>query len=151
MEEYFIKIKDKAGEVIEVLGFSGDPIVTKRDNVFFVNFQIDEPMLLIGRNGEVLDSLQHVLRLLLYSELEGQNLVVDINGYRARKTDMLEKRVREIARKVVDSGTEEELPPMNSYERRIVHTIITNIADVDTESLGERDNRRVKIKPKKKK
>lgn len=151
MEEYFIKIKDKAGEIIEVLGFSSEPIVTKRDNVFFVNFQIEEPMLLIGRNGEALDSLQHVLRLLLFSELEGQNLVVDINGYRARKTDMLEQRVKEVAEKVRASGIEEELLPMNSYERRVVHTVITDIPDVETESRGERESRRVIIKPKKKK
>lgn len=151
MHKHIEKIKGKAKEVTELLGFSSDVIVVERGNVISVNFQVDEPAVLIGRGGEGLESLQHILRLLLGETIYeiGGILVVDINGYRDKKASSIEKMAREIAHRVRTSGTEEELPPMNSFERRLVHTLITNIADVESGSVGDRLDRRVVIKPKK--
>jgi spoIIIJ-associated protein len=154
MEEITVKIKDKSKDLVELLGFAGEPIITKRDSVYFVNIITeDSPSFLIGRGGETLDALQHMLRILLFNDgLSYENMiVVDINGYRNKKTANIEKRVKEIAHKVRESGIEEILEPMNSFERRVIHMAITNIADVESESVGERHDRRVKIKPKKSK
>jgi len=152
VDELIIKIKDRSNSVIELLGFSGDAIVTKRDSVYFVNYIIeDSPSFLIGRGGDALEALQHIVRVLLRGDglPYGYSLVVDINGYKVKKSGLLEKRAKEIARRVVESGAEEELEPMNSYERRVIHTIIGNLADVESGSVGEREERRVVIKPKK--
>jgi len=154
MDELIIKIKEKSDNLLDLLGFSGEAIVTQRDSVYFVNYIIEEsPAFLIGRGGDSLDALQHIVRILLRGDglPYGCSLVVDINNYKTKKSGLLEKRAREIARRVRESGIEEELEPMNSYERRVIHTIITNIADVESGSIGERERRRVVIKPKKSK
>lgn len=151
MDELIIKIKDRSDSLIDSLGFSGEAIVTKRESVYFVNYIIaDSPSFLIGRGGDALEALQHVVRILLRGDglPFGYSLVVDINGYKNKKSDMLEKRAKEIAHRVRTSGVEEILEPMNSYERRVIHTIIGNIADVESGSVGEREDRRVMIKPK---
>jgi len=152
MQEHIEKIKGKAKEVTELLGFSTDVIVVQRDNVISVNLQVDEPAVLIGRGGEGLDSLQHVLRLLLggITNEIGSILVVDVNGYRGKKAASIEKMAREIAHRVRTSGVPEELPAMNSFERRLVHTLVSTIADVESGSEGDYTNRRVIIRPKKK-
>lgn len=152
MNEHVLKIKDISEGFVANLGFSGEAIITQRDNTYFVNFQIEEPMYLIGRFGDGLEALQHVLRLLISRELLPNSVlvVVDINGYRNRRSEVLEKHAREIAHKVRTEGIEIELDPMNSFERRIVHTLVGNIADVESESRGDRRDRRVVIKPKKK-
>lgn len=152
MKEHVEKIKGKAKELTELLGFDVDVIVVERGNVVSVNLQVDEPAVLIGRGGEGLESLQHMMRLLLgevMSEI-GSILVVDINGYRDKKASSIEKMAREIAHRVRTSGNAEELPPMNSFERRLVHTLVSTIADVESESAGDHATRRVVIKPKKK-
>jgi spoIIIJ-associated protein len=152
MDELIIKIKDHSNNLVELLGFSGEAVVSKRDSVYFVNLIIeDSPSFLIGRGGDALEALQHIVRMLIRSEglPIDHSLVVDINGYKHKKTGMLVRKARDVAHRVRISGLEEELAPMNSYERRVIHTIITNIADVESESVGERHERRVKIKPNK--
>lgn len=150
MNDHHNKIKEKSKEIAELLGFSADVIISKRGNVLSVNYQLDEPAVLIGRGGEGLESLQHILRLLLGALLveSGNILIVDINGYRNKKAASIEKMARESALRVIASGIEIELPPMNSFERRTIHTLIGNMADVESESRGERASRRVVIKPK---
>ena len=153
MNEHIEKMKGKSKEIVELLGFSSDVIVVQRNNVLFLNLQVDEPAFLIGRGGEGLESLQHVLRLLLGKLVNemGNILVVDINGYRDKKISSIEKMARETAFKVIGEGIEIELPPMNAFERRAVHTLISSIADVESGSTGDNRDRRVVIKPKQKK
>lgn len=152
MQEHIEKIKKKSKEIVDLLGFSSDVIIVQRNSVLFVNLQVDEPAVLIGRGGEGLESLQHVLRLLLGKTISetGNILIVDINGYRDKKISSIEKMARENAFKVISEGIEIELPPMNAFERRVVHTLVNNIADVETESAGDYQDRRVVIRPKKK-
>jgi spoIIIJ-associated protein len=151
MADKTAKIKNKSEEILQNLGFFGEAIISQRGTATLVNFQLDEPGILIGRNGEALDALQHILRLLVGAESAGERdlLVVDINGYRKKRAGAVENIAREAAHKVRREMIEMELEPMNSYERRIVHTIVGTVADVESESVGERQNRRVKIKPKK--
>lgn len=151
MEDQGLKIKKTAKKLLESIGFLEEPIVTKRDRIFLVRLQLDDPSLLIGRQGEAMEALQHILRLLINSELDFSDhlIVVDINSYREKRTKNIEQHAREIASKVLETGDEIELPFLNSYERRIVHTIIGTIADVESESRGDGQDRKVVIKPKK--
>jgi len=152
MEELILKIKNKSNDIVGLLGFDAEAIVSKRDNIFFVNFQLDDPVFLIGKGGITLDSLQHILRLVIKKELADAadcNIVVDINSYKNKKTSNLEKRVRDAAYKVRTTGIVYEFEPMSSYERRLVHTLVSNFADVESESVGEKHERKVHVKPKK--
>ena len=116
-----------------------------------VNVQCDEPALLIGRGGEGIDAIQHILRSMLRRDLmeKRANVILDIAGYRDKRNDRVQRNARERALQVLSTGIEEILPPMSSYERRLVHMIVKNIADVETESEGEGRERKIVIRPKK--
>lgn len=150
MPDNIPKIKKRSEELLGVLGFSGEAIISQRESVVLVNFQLDDPGILIGKNGEGLEALQHVIRLLLGADDPDNRslVVVDINGYRKKRTGMIENMARDAAHKVRLERIEIELDPMNSFERRIVHTIVSAVSDVESESVGERQFKRVKIKPK---
>ena len=145
------RVKKHSKELLSKLGFEVEPIITQQEEIVFINLQIDNPGLLIGRGGEGLDALQHILRLLVLrdEEITYANIVVDISGYRDKKIENVKKLARDKAYSVLSTGIEEILPEMSSYERRIVHMVVTNIADVETESVGEGRERKVVIKPKK--
>ena len=151
MSDHIKIVKKHSSDLIRKLGFEGEAIVTEKDGVVCVNIQMDEPALLIGKGGEGLEALEHVLRLLVNAELESdyRNIVLDIAGYRDKKVEYVKKMAHDIAFAVLSTGIAETLPPMSSYERRVVHMVCTNIADVETESAGEGRERRVVIKPKK--
>lgn len=153
MPKDHIKIKKHSKELLKKLGFDVEPIITQQEEIVFVNLQIDSPGLLIGRGGEGLDALQHILRLLISrdEEITYTSVVLDISGYRDKKIENVKKMARDKAYMVLSTGIEEILPEMSSYERRIVHMVVTNIADVETESVGEGRERRVKIKSAKRK
>ncbi len=151
MEEVIIKIKDKSNELLEALGFEGEPIVKQNESTIIVNIETDEAPLLIGKRGENLRALEHLLRILVGAELDDRvNIVLDVAGYRDKNTERVKRDAKERACAVVSTGDEYDMPPMSAFDRRIVHVVCKDIADVDTESAGYGRDRRVKIKPKKK-
>ena len=76
------------------------------------------------------------------------NLTIDIGEYKKERENRLERLAKKVAREVAYSKVEAKLDPMNSYERRIIHTILAENKKVITESEGEEPNRYVVIKPK---
>lgn len=115
-----------------------------------INIETEISGLLIGRHGETLESLQHLLRLLVSKEQEEFiPLVLDIAGYRQARQQELEELARNIALKVKNLGGEEILPSMSAYERRLVHLILQDIPGIESASEGEEPYRRIVIRPKK--
>jgi len=151
MEKIIREIKTKSDDFITSLGFEGESVITQERHTIIVNYQVDDAAMLIGKGGEVLDALQHVMRILYSKQLlnTDYDLVVDVSGYRSKKAEVLAKRAKDKAFQVLATGIEEIMPPMSSYERMIVHTTCANIADITTESSGSGRERRVVIKPKK--
>ena len=74
-------------------------------------------------------------------------VIVDVEDYRKRREERLEERARELAERVRETGREEELDPMNSYERKLVHDAVADIDGVETVSRGEEPERYVVISP----
>ena len=104
--------------------------------------------ILIGKDGQNLKALEHVVRAILTrQDPAGHAVVVDVNEYRQTKTKQLIDVVKQTAGRVRDTQRSEALPPMTSYERRIVHTELASWSDVATESVGQEPQRRVVIKP----
>jgi spoIIIJ-associated protein len=103
---------------------------------------------LVGPDGETLDSLQELTRLAVLRQSKRRvRLLLDINGFRARKRDQLISIVRTTAEQVIKTREDHELQPMSPAERKIVHDAVATIDGVQTESLGEDPNRRVVIRP----
>ncbi|KKS25135.1 MAG: Single-stranded nucleic acid binding R3H domain protein [Candidatus Yanofskybacteria bacterium GW2011_GWA1_44_21] len=103
---------------------------------------------LIGRNGQNLQALEHVLRAIVLKENENiQNIVVDINDYKKSKATRVVELAKMAVTKVRNTQKAEVLSPMSSYERRIVHMELASYPDIATESIGEEPQRRIVIKP----
>lgn len=72
---------------------------------------------------------------------------VDVNNYRRERERIIVEIAKAAARKVLITKADVELPPMNAYERRLVHTELATRPDVKTESSGDKRDRRVVVKP----
>ena len=104
---------------------------------------------LIGRRGETLASLQYITRLITSRELQRRaNIIVDIDGYKARRARMLRGLAMRMADQAVERGRTVSLEPMPPHERRIIHLALRDRDDVSTRSVGEGSARKVTIVPK---
>lgn len=100
----------------------------------------------IGRRGETLDSIQYLASILLNKGSEDYcRLLLDSNGYREKRRKTLEQLADKIARSVLRSGRSTTLEPMNPYERRIIHSRISEIEGVTSRSIGEDPYRKVVV------
>lgn len=104
---------------------------------------------LIGRRGENLRALQFVLGLMLNKQLRRHvRVVVDADGYRSRREELLQGMAQRFAQRVRTMREPMQLEAMPPNERRIIHMALADDPDVVTESAGEGDARRVVIKPR---
>ncbi len=107
--------------------------------------------LLIGRRGDVLDSLQYLATLAANVEKKGfYRVTVDVQGYREKRAETLRGVARRMSEKVLKYKRSFALEPMNAYERRIIHSECQNIEGVTTRSIGEGADRKIIISPEKK-
>ncbi|MCM1395779.1 MAG: hypothetical protein NC132_06735, partial [Corallococcus sp.] len=108
----------------------------------------EEASAAIGYRGEVLDSLQYLCSLLLNSkEKNYKHVVLDAEGYRAKREKTLQRLAENLEQKVKRTGQATKLEPMNPYERRIIHTALQGSKYVTTESEGQGNARHVVIRP----
>ena len=102
---------------------------------------------LVGRDGEVLDSLQELSRLAVQTATgERSRLMLDIDGFRADKKSALAKLAEETADEVKSKGKPIKLAPMNAFERKVIHDTIQKIG-LTSESEGEDPDRCVVVMP----
>ncbi len=117
----------------------------------YYQIQSKENALLIGRDGKTLDAIQTLLKTYLHNYTDEKlTLSLDIGQYKQNRKKQLEILATKLAKEVAFTRVEVRLDPMNSYERRIIHTKLAEWRDVYTESEGEGENRQIVIKPRKK-
>ena len=104
---------------------------------------------LIGRKGERLSALQHLVNLML-SRRTGQwtRVLVDVEDYRGRRERQLADLATRAADRVTETGKMLQLEPMPALERRWIHLALRDNANVSTQSIGEEPNRRVVVLPR---
>lgn len=117
---------------------------------FLINITGEEASALIGHHGETLDSLQYLTNLAANRREEDEEsnytrITVDVENYRSKREDTLRRLAKRMADKALRYRKSVTLEPMNSYERRIIHSEVQNIAGVTTNSIGADNNRRVVI------
>ncbi len=116
----------------------------------YVNVRLDgkDAGYLVGKHGEVLNSLQYVVNIIATQQWgNGVRTVLDGNDFRARREQQLTDLAEKIAEQVVKRGEEAVLDALPAFERRLVHKALSEMAGVTTYSEGEEPNRRVVIAP----
>jgi spoIIIJ-associated protein len=104
---------------------------------------------LIGRKGERLSALQHLVNLMLSKEMGSwTRVLVDVEDYRGRRERQLRELADRAAARVMETGKMLQLEPMPALERRWIHLTLRDHAGVATQSIGEEPNRRVVLVPR---
>ena len=151
MEEKKLKLVEGVlREILDNLGIEASFSLEKRQEAVLVRIETSTQGILIGYHGRTLSALQRILSLIVYRRLgEWLKIVLDVDNYRQKREETLKRIALSAAKKVKFSGQEQELPPMSSSERRIIHLALSGDPEITTESRGEGKERRVVIKPKK--
>ena len=99
----------------------------------------------IGRRGETLDAIQHLVNYSVNRGSEKMHISVDAENYRSKREESLVRLAEKMAAKAVKYKRSMALEPMNSYERHVIHTALQNYEGVSTASTGVEPNRRVVV------
>ena len=122
---------------------------TSRLNVVAQGDDRDALGALIGRKGERLSALQHLVNLMLSKEMGAwTRVLVDVEDYRGRRERQLRELAERAAARVVETGKMLQLEPMPALERRWIHLTLRGHTAVATQSIGEEPNRRVVLVPR---
>lgn len=114
-----------------------------------VKIKTEEPGVLIGFHGKTLSAVQTLLGMMVFRKLgQWQSIVVDVNDYRVEQEERLRQIALNAAQRARFSGRAITLSPMTPFERRIIHLTLGEVDDVESESSGEGDQRRIVVTPK---
>lgn len=126
----------------------GELIPPGKIRPLMVDIRGDDLSILIGRRGEALSALQYITRLIVGKELKQPiAVVIDVEGYRARREGQLRRLARRMAEQAIETGRTMSLEPMPANERRIIHIELREDPKVETLSVGEGNRRKVTIIP----
>ena len=143
-KEFLEKLMKEMGLDVEV------KVATNADSVY-VDLDGKDTGTVIGKRGQTLDAVQYLTSLVVNKgEDEYIRVIVDAEGYRAKREATLEKLAYRLAEKSVKTGRSVRLEPMNPYERKVIHTTLQTVPSVTTRSEGNEPYRRVVIEPAKK-
>lgn len=133
--------------LLKAMGLDAEVVGTVEGDSAFIDVTGESLGVLIGRRGQTLDALQEITRTAVQRRLRARvRLVVDVEGYRARRRASLADYGREMAERAKERGTEIELEPMNSFERKVVHDAVAEVEGAVSFSEGEEPNRKVIIR-----
>ena len=125
--------------VIEKMGFDGRASVSGHEgSKVFIDLNSPDANLLIGKHGKNLDALQVLVNVYAGNLADGPiRVVVDSENYRNRREEHLVRLAMKTAQQVRRSRTSRLLEPMNPFERRLIHTALSDMDDIHTESEGD--------------
>jgi len=136
-------IIQKTKEFLQNMGFSNAEVMVDEEHKKISIFIDNE---LVKQNtSTILPALDHILNLILRKDAD-QLYIIDLNHYRKERERIIIDLARAAAHKAMLTKSDVELPPMNSYERRLVHMEITTHPELKTESIGIGKDRRTFIK-----
>lgn len=142
-------IKEYILKIVKDMGINAKIETKTKEETVVYNLITTENSILIGKNGRTIEALQNVTNQMVNTELNTYyRFIIDVNDYKAKRKTRLEKIAKYTAKEVAKTKIEAHLEPMNSYERRIIHSILSESKDVVTESEGEEPNRHIVIKLK---
>jgi spoIIIJ-associated protein len=134
--DFHVRVEIKAGD-------------TNRLNVVAEASEKESLGALIGRKGERLSALQHLVNLMLSKKVgEWTRILVDVEDYRGRRENQLRDLANRAAERVMETGKMLQLEPMPALERRWIHLALRDHEKVATQSIGEEPNRRVVVLPR---
>ncbi len=132
--------------LLDCMGIEADIEITEREGGGLVaNLSGSAMGAVIGRRGETLDAIQHLVNYSVNRGSEKMHISVDAENYRSKREESLVRLAEKMAAKAIKYKRSMALEPMNSYERHVIHTALQNYEGVSTASTGVEPNRRVVV------
>ncbi|MDR1351664.1 MAG: protein jag [Treponema sp.] len=145
--EFEQKMIDFMAGLISRMGYEAEvSILFREDRKIGIKIESDSSSILIGKKGKNLDALQ-LLANIYAGRLgrEDMRVILDSENYRIRREESLVRLAYTVADRVRESRSSVLLEPMNPFDRRLIHTTLNDIADVETKSEGEGLYKQVRV------
>jgi spoIIIJ-associated protein len=140
------ELRTFVGDVVTQMGLDANvDVETLEDGSIRVDIKGEGGEVLLRRKGEGIDALQHIVNTAFRRDLDSQRIVIDSLGFRRGKDLELEQMTRFLIERARQTGAAQELGPLNSYARRVVHMEVSKHADASSESQGDGSVKRVII------
>ncbi len=132
--------------MLQKMGYEGKVTIGfRKERKLGIVIESDNSSIIIGRKGKNLDAIQLLANVFVGKTDPDLKIVVDSENYRMRHEEQLIRMAFKSADQVRKSGRSRLLEPMNPYERRLVHTALTDFGGVDTKSEGEGLYKQIRI------
>lgn len=137
-------------ETLRMMGLASEVVARAGDEAGTIELDVSgaDEAAVIGRHGQTLDALEHLLNRIAFRDAFGAGrIVIEVDGYRKRREQSLQELAQRLAERTRETGRAVALEPMSARDRRIVHLALSGDASVTTQSEGEGTLRRVVILP----
>ncbi len=135
-------------EIIDGLGLDVEIEVEEQDGVLSGRLEGEDVGLFIGRHGQTIDAVQHLAQRIIFPDgPSAVRVVIDANGYRARRAEALHAAADDAAEEALSTGEPVDMDPLPPFERRIVHEYLRDRGGVETHSEGNEPERYLVITP----
>lgn len=138
--------QDKAYEILDRIlagiGYEYSLDVSERDGELYFQIESPEAGRLIGRRAQMMQAMQFLLNRMMRRAVEdAPRCIVDVENYRQRRSEELTERARQAAAEAKETGQSVRLPPMNAYDRRTIHRMLSDDEEVETKSVASKNSR----------
>jgi spoIIIJ-associated protein len=149
MQDTYQEAKDFLGQIFAQTGLKLKPELKDTSAGRVMDIDGPDADLLQAEGGELLEALQHILNQAFGRNLEDrQRLICDVRGFRATREAELRAMAHHAADRVRSTGLAFTFGPMNASERRIIHLTLADSDDLQTESVGEGADRKLRVSRK---
>ncbi|MBI5747743.1 MAG: protein jag [Nitrospinae bacterium] len=136
--------------LLDYMGIDGRVDGEEKEDLIYLTIFSEDSGILIGRRGETLDSLEHLVDRIVNRKFENRvSIIVDTEGYRENRREELNSLAKRIAQQVKTTGKPAVVASMRARDRKIIHIALKDDEEVETMSEGEGFERKVIISPKK--
>ncbi len=138
--------RDYITSILGAIGVNVEYTIYQNETGAVINIESDNNGTVIGRRGETLDALQYLCSIIANKgDKDYFRITIDCFGYRSKRKETLEHLAAKVAKSVLRSGRSQALEPMNPYERRVIHSAVSEIEGVSSRSVGEEPYRKIII------
>ena len=138
--------KDYITSILRAMDVDAEFTVYQNETGAVINIESNNNGTIIGRRGETLDAIQYLCSIIANKgDKDYYRITIDCLGYRSKRKETLEQLAAKVAKSVLRTGRSQPLEPMNPYERRVIHSAISNIEGVSSRSVGEEPYRKIII------
>ena len=145
-EDIMAFIQDYLETYFKNIDLEVNVMVKQEEDGFSVMLDAENNAILIGKAGQTLQSINTVVKGAVNSHFKGRyNVLIDINNYKQDRYEKVRALADRIARSVLRSKTAATLDPLPNDERKVIHQVLSEMPHIRTESIGEGNQRRLKI------